>query len=183
MGRHQLRNVALAIATAEELANQGFRDHAGVDRTRNSPDPLAGAFPGAACDRDQLRNMFSTWPTIRREHGRCAPLFCALRRIGRLIIRLWSDARQSHLPRWPKFCSRSASELSRLTPDNPRLSPAGRDSPGSGRDFDRDRRCARCVLSPAASQRCTGRHRTGWWLSPVRFTLWERQCALLGVRV
>ena len=47
-GRHQLRNLALAIATAEELAQFGFKVTPKQIEQRNSRDPLAGAFPGAA---------------------------------------------------------------------------------------------------------------------------------------
>ncbi len=36
VGRHQLRNVALAIAAAEELSQTGFRNHCRYDRTRYS---------------------------------------------------------------------------------------------------------------------------------------------------
>ncbi len=48
LGRHQLRNVALAIAAAEELSQQGFSGDGFLDRTGHSRNPLAGTVPGAA---------------------------------------------------------------------------------------------------------------------------------------
>ena len=47
-GRHQLRNLALAIATAEELAQFGFKVTPQANGAGNSRDPLAGPFSGAA---------------------------------------------------------------------------------------------------------------------------------------
>ncbi len=46
LGRHQLRNVALAIAAAEELAQQGFPLTASSIKQGIRRDPLAGAVPG-----------------------------------------------------------------------------------------------------------------------------------------
>ena len=55
VGRHQLRNIALAIAAAEELSKQGFLDHSRIHRARHSTNPLAGPFPGDACHRRLAR--------------------------------------------------------------------------------------------------------------------------------
>ena len=82
VGRHQLRNVALAIAAAEELSKKGF---AGI-----TPDRLSAGF-AKRIGRDDSRspanevagNCVSTWRTIRREPGPCALPF----RSGMKIVR------------------------------------------------------------------------------------------------
>ena len=79
IGRHQLRNVALAIAAAEELGRQGFPVTAesierGIRET-NWPGrfqvlPAAGL---EARTSEQTRpNMCSTWRIILPGHGLCA---------------------------------------------------------------------------------------------------------------
>ena len=58
VGRHQLRNVALAIAAAEELSKKGLpRNHAQIDRARNPRDALARAISGDSGAADG-------WPEI-----------------------------------------------------------------------------------------------------------------------
>ena len=55
VGRHQLRNIALAIAAAEELKPAGIRDHhRRHHRARHSRNPLAGTFPGSRPRRTEL---------------------------------------------------------------------------------------------------------------------------------
>ena len=83
VGRHQLRNIALAIAAAEVLSHQGFADHPANHRTRHSRNPLARAFPGCAREAATRPNMSSMWRTTRRERGRCAPLCPPATRTGR----------------------------------------------------------------------------------------------------
>ena len=70
LGRHQLRNVALAIAAAEELGRQGFPVTAasiehGIRETR-WPGRFRWCRPPPAHP-----NMCSMWPTILLERGRC----------------------------------------------------------------------------------------------------------------
>ena len=71
-GRHQLRNIALAIAAAEELGRFGFKVYAAPDRARHSRDPLAGPLSGACRPRP---------PRITAHHrARCRAQSC--RRLG-----------------------------------------------------------------------------------------------------
>jgi len=80
VGRHQLRNLALAIAAAEELHHQGI-----VQITPQTiaqgirENVLAGTFPGSA-SRSQSRVLCSMSRIIRLEPGLCGRRFRPLTR-------------------------------------------------------------------------------------------------------
>jgi len=74
VGRHQLRNIALAVATAEELHEQGFEQITAESIERGIRDTR---WPGRfqSCRRTMAsQSMCSTWPTTRREHGSAVTL-------------------------------------------------------------------------------------------------------------
>jgi len=82
VGRHQLRNVALAIAAAVELNQQGFSSitpksiERGVRETH-----WPGRFQVIAPRPGGLRWSLM-WRTIRRARGRCVPPFRSVTKTG-----------------------------------------------------------------------------------------------------
>ena len=73
IGRHQLRNVALANCVRRRTGPAGLSGDGCLDRTGHSRNALAGTLPGDARQRGLRPNMYSMWRIIRRERGRCGP--------------------------------------------------------------------------------------------------------------
>ena len=95
-GRHQLRNLALAIATAEELAQFGFQGDAEADRAGHPRNPLAGAVSGAAT----VGSDASAGDGARRGAQSCGRMGVAVGVVGefsqpRIDLRLRRHARQA----------------------------------------------------------------------------------------
>ena len=107
IGRHQLRNMALAIATAEELARQGFPvTAASIEQvSANRIGQGVSRFYIRKRLRTMSRSTFSMWRIIRPGHGRCVRLCRRVMRIGR--SHLFSERCETRrLAKWRRFSFR-----------------------------------------------------------------------------
>jgi len=104
VGRHQLRNLALSIAAAEELGRQGFpilpkTIERGIRETR-WPGRFQVIPPGSTNP-----STSSMWPTTPQEHGRCGQPCPLATMAGRSRLSLAPCATRP-LARWPRFSFR-----------------------------------------------------------------------------
>ena len=83
VGRHQLRNVALAIAAAEELSKQGFAITADSIEQGIRETQWPGRFQIVAAPKMPCRSACWMWRTILRERGRCVRRYLRRMKDGR----------------------------------------------------------------------------------------------------
>ena len=103
LGRHQLRNVALAIAAAEELGRQGFPISATSIESGIRETHWAGTVPGHARHRERARICVRCCPQPGRSVGAAFHSFSRLSGSRRLhLFSARCGTRRSE--RWRKFC-------------------------------------------------------------------------------
>ena len=169
LGRHQLRNVALAIAAAEELGRQGFPVTAdsierGIREThwpgRFQVMPASGGAPEYVFD--VAHNPAGAW-ALRSTLSAGYP--------DRPLIFVFGAMRDKAIGEMAEILFPLAERVIATRADNPRSASPDEIREAAVADFDPDRRGRRCGCRHRNGANCDARPVQAWWLLPDRYTL------------